>query len=92
MVKCLNALEKRLSLFLRYATTYNRAFHKAVTALLKLQKERSRTGNGFVSQQREFVRKNRPSIHPNDGFVSQTHMFGNQTEPIPPALIAVEAA
>ncbi len=40
--------EKRLSLFLRYQTTHHRAFHKALTALLKLHQTRAR---GFVSQE-----------------------------------------
>lgn len=42
--------EKRLSLFLRYQSTYDRAFHKALAGLLRLQKERRETGVGFVSQ------------------------------------------
>ena len=43
--------EKRLALFLRYQTTHERAFHKALTALLKVQKERTRPSKtGFVSQ------------------------------------------
>ena len=33
---------KRLSLFLRYYTTHERAFHKALNTLLKLKKERAR--------------------------------------------------
>jgi len=43
--------EKRLSLFLRYQTTHNRAFHKALATLLKVKKERGvSSGSGFVSQ------------------------------------------
>jgi hypothetical protein len=42
--------EKRLSLFLRYQTTHARAFHKALAALLRLQKERRKLEYGFVSQ------------------------------------------
>jgi len=43
--------EKRLALFLRYQTTHNRAFHKALATLLKLKKERGLpSGSGFVSQ------------------------------------------
>ncbi len=54
--------EKRLSLFLRYQTTHERAFHKALTALMKLQKQRA---HGFVSQSAA-----RPT--PNAGFVSHS--------------------
>ena len=39
--------EKRLALFLRYQTTHDRAFHKSLATLTKLQKERV---VGFVSQ------------------------------------------
>ncbi len=41
--------EKRLSLFLRYQTTHERAFHKALNTLIRLKKDRTR---GFVSQTR----------------------------------------
>ena len=34
------AVEKQLSLFMRYHTTHNRAFHKALAELQKAQKER----------------------------------------------------
>ncbi len=52
---------KRLSLFLRYQTTHERAFHKALTTLMKLKKDRAR---GFVSQ-------SAAGTTPNAGFVSQ---------------------
>lgn len=46
--------EKRLALFLRYQTTHERAFHKALNVLIRLQKERRRaehtSARGFVSQ------------------------------------------
>ena len=46
--------EKRLALFLRYQTTHERAFHKALNMLIRLQKERRRAERtdtpGFVSQ------------------------------------------
>jgi hypothetical protein len=57
--------EKRLSLFLRYGTTHERAFHKALAALLRLQKERRKSAPPAV----EFVSKNRPAT---PQFVSQT--------------------
>ncbi len=53
--------DKRLSLYMRYHTTHERAFHKALTALMKLRKEQAR---GFVSQS-----ANRAAA--NGGFVSQ---------------------
>ena len=56
--------EKRLALFLRYQTTHERAFHKALNALIRLQKERHRGQIGFVSQERS-------SSVPEIGFVSQ---------------------
>lgn len=46
--------EKRLSLFLRYHTTHERAFHKALNTLIRLQKDRHKAQwkrpAGFVSQ------------------------------------------
>ena len=70
--------ETRLSLFLRYQTTYNRAFHKALNTLLKLQKDRNKAPNGFVSQSKYrrgqhngFVSQNGASQDPEVGFVSQ---------------------
>jgi hypothetical protein len=47
--------EKRLALFLRYQTTHERAFHKALNTLLRLQKDRRHARAyeiGFVSQHR----------------------------------------
>ncbi len=57
--------EKRLSLLLRYQTTHDRAFHKALNTLVKLQKQRARDfKSGFVSQ-------GAANRAPNAGFVSQ---------------------
>ncbi len=56
--------EKSLSLFLRYFTTHNGAFHKALADLQRLQKERKKAERGFVSQ-------TATSTAPTDGFVSQ---------------------
>lgn len=53
--------EKRLSLFLRYQTTHERAFHKALNTLIQLKKNRAR---GFVSQ-------GSTKATPERGFVSQ---------------------
>lgn len=68
--------EKRLSLFLRYHTTHERAFHKSLNLLIRLQKERRRAAatdrNGFVSQKPEaavfdpgFVSQNHPAAPPS---------------------------
>ncbi len=71
--------EKHLALFLRYGTTHNRAFYKALATLARLQKERRKLEIGFVSQSRAsvahdvgFVSQNKPSADPKTGFVSQT--------------------
>lgn len=46
---------KQLSLYLRYQTTHDRAFHSALTDLLKLRSERRKTEIGFESQRRQEV-------------------------------------
>ncbi len=60
----------RLALFLRYQTTHQRAFFKALSNLRALKKDAAR---GFVSQPRpqarQFVRQNPPE----QDFVSQTN-------------------
>ena len=63
--------EKQLALFLRYQTTHDRAFHRALTDLLKLRAERRRNEIGFESQQqkkaqesrRESAEKRRQELH-----------------------------
>jgi len=55
--------EKQLTLFLRYQTTHERAFYKALNTLLKLKKTHRQNQTGFVSQQRS---KTAPPV----GFVS----------------------
>lgn len=57
--------QKSLSLYLRYGVTHHRAFHKALSDLQRLQKERKKAPCGFVSQ-------TATSHATNDGFVSQT--------------------
>jgi len=47
------ATQNQLNLFLRYGTTHERAFRRALTDLLKLRKERLRLERGFESQRRE---------------------------------------
>ncbi len=52
----------KLALFLRYQTTHERAFYRALNSLLKLQKERRKSAPEFVSQKAgatpEFVSQN----------------------------------
>lgn len=74
--------EKRLALFLRYQTTHERAFHKALNTLIRLQKERRRENRGFVSQQRS-------STVQEIGFVSQNDTQPEETAP-DPALESLE--
>ena len=42
--------QKQLSLLLRYQTTHDRAFYKALNTLVRLKKERLQTPSRFVSQ------------------------------------------
>ena len=78
--------EKRLSLFLRYQTTHERAFHKALNTLLRLKQSRAREQSiskvGFVSQAPPFPRITDSHVPPEpsrareqavaySGFVSQ---------------------
>ncbi len=74
--------EKRLALFLRYGATHNGTFYKALTTLTRLQKERRKLRNGFVSQNyvtaanhAGFVSQNERSADPQIGFVSQTDLI-----------------
>ncbi len=69
--------EKRLGLYLRYQTTHDRAFHRALNTLIRLKKDRAKLSSGFVSQntaaespERGFVSQNE-SADPHIGFVSQ---------------------
>ena len=45
----------KLALFLRYQTTHERAFYRALNSLMKLQKERRRSSPEFVSQNKPEV-------------------------------------
>ena len=49
----LEHLDRQLSLFLRYQTTHDRAFHKCLNALLKLRAEKRRAQIGFESQKQK---------------------------------------
>jgi hypothetical protein len=48
---CFDGDEKSLALYLRYQTTHERAFHKALDTLVKLRTEKRKAEIGFVSQQ-----------------------------------------
>ncbi len=69
--------EKRLALFLRYQTTHDRAFHKSMSALLRLRRGRACPALGFVSQagSPDTAERNRAREQAarKTGFVSQTH-------------------
>ncbi len=52
--------DKRLSLYMRYHSTHQRAFHKALSTLMKIKKDQAR---GFVSQPRTAA-VNRPPASP----------------------------
>ncbi len=56
--------EKQLALYLRYQTTHERAFYKALNTLIQLKKAQRRNQTGFVSQEHPA----RPRAHA--GFVS----------------------
>jgi hypothetical protein len=45
--------EKELTLYLRYQTTHERAFYKALNTLVKLRADKRKAEIGFVSQQRQ---------------------------------------
>jgi hypothetical protein len=47
--------QKQLALFLRYQTTHDRAFHRALNDLLKLRSERRKQEIGFESQERKRI-------------------------------------
>ena len=85
---------KGLALFLRYQTTHQRAFHKALSTLIALQKARRKAEIGFVSQNQPraasttgFVSQNRPPEPASDGFVSQ-----NRPEPQAPEVASARQA
>jgi hypothetical protein len=69
--------QKQLALFLRYQTTHERAFHKALNTLLKLKQSRTREAGqktlpsaiGFVSQDTAQVEQT--ILSSVTGFVSQ---------------------
>jgi hypothetical protein len=77
--------EKRLSLFLRYQTTHERTFHKALDTLLKLKRSRAReqaiSETGFVSQNTSQQNRDRRKADAPTGFVSQYTSFDSPETP-----------
>jgi hypothetical protein len=63
---------KQLALLLRYQTTHERAFHKALNDLLKLRAARQKEQIGFESQQRKQER------HKWDILLAETKVDGQQ--------------
>jgi hypothetical protein len=55
----LDEQQKQLALFIRYQTTHDRAFHRALNDLLKLRAERRKTEIGFESQKRKMAAESR---------------------------------
>lgn len=51
---------KRLDVFVRYQTSNERAFHKSLATLTKLQNERTNGQIGFVSQKPEAIQSTQP--------------------------------
>jgi hypothetical protein len=72
--------EKQLALFLRYQTTHERRFYKALNCLLQIKKEAVRNHRGFVSQPSR-------SATPEIGFVSQA----DPPTPLPPQCVRLKA-
>ncbi|HTU47560.1 MAG TPA: hypothetical protein VMF91_21030 [Bryobacteraceae bacterium] len=50
---------RQLALFIRYQTTHDRAFHRALNDLLKLRAEKRRSEIGFESQKRHAAAESR---------------------------------
>jgi len=80
---------RQLALFLRYQTTHQRAFHKALSALLVIRKLRLQEQRGFVSQtkprpapQNGFVPQDRPPEASTTGFVSQIDPASGSPQPL----------
>jgi hypothetical protein len=87
--------EKRLALFLRYQTTHDRAFHKALNTLIRLQKDRRKSERkqsaGFVSQQRpDPGRRLHEPAHLSEA-KTETKAFVSHTEPANPAASGSES-
>src|SRR4051812_46026736 len=55
-------VQNRLSLFLRYGTTHERAFRRCLADLLKLRKQRLQLERGFESQERARAAERRREV------------------------------
>ncbi len=98
--------EKRLSLFLRYQTTHDRRFHKALDTLIRMKQNRARqqAATGFVRQSTASVPQNTafvpqsiaaptalPEIVPQNALLLRPHAgFVSQTEPSATSQFAFE--
>ena len=76
---------KKLTLFLRYQTTYERAFYRALNSLKKLQKERYKTIREFVSQKRAGARHAAPEFVPHHPQPAPESTRGVGFQPATPA-------
>ena len=76
---------KKLALFLRYQTTYERAFYRALNSLKKLQKERCKTIREFVSQKRVGARHAAPEFVPHHPQPAPESTRGVGFQPATPA-------
>jgi hypothetical protein len=78
----LDQLQKQLALFLRYQTTHDRAFHRALNDLLKLRAERRRNEIGFESlklkqaeqSRRDSAEKRRQDVHKLDVLLAEAKL------------------
>lgn len=67
--------DKRLSLYLRYQATHNRAFHKTLNELQKLRAEKRKAEAGLVSQQnKEAAEKRKQDKHEWDILLAQAKL------------------
>jgi hypothetical protein len=84
---------KKLALFLRYQTTYERAFYRALNSLKKLQRERCKTIRDFVSQKRTTAPTSCVGArHAAPDFVSQNRVGAMHASPFQAATTAFKPA
>ncbi len=85
--------EKRLALFLRYQTTHERAFHKALNILLRLKQSRARQqAVGFVSHRTSDPLPDSGSVSQNPPITVEPGQFVRQNRTISAPGSAREAA
>ncbi len=73
--------EKRLALFLRYQTTHDHAFHKALSTLLRLRSGRACPAPGFVSKRPNRAAHEVSGLHAH-GFVPQHGLENASTQAV----------